>query len=130
MRASRPLSTTGLVFCFTFSIITHHSANSVNSVFNVTYAVVSFFFGGVVAMEGRCVVETWAEFGSSGASCTPKIQRGVGTDVLLCTGSHEVSVFRTEERTLTVSRSYMMFVHPSGITHTAELHSGLLRWGR
>ncbi|XP_040885075.1 Fanconi anemia core complex-associated protein 100 [Toxotes jaculatrix] len=52
-------------------------------------------------MEGRCAVETWAEFGFSGTSCTPKIKFGFGTDVFLCTGSDEVYVFSTQERKLT-----------------------------
>ncbi|XP_073346064.1 Fanconi anemia core complex-associated protein 100 isoform X2 [Pagrus major] len=52
-------------------------------------------------MEGRCAVETWAEFGFSGASCTPQVKPGVGTDVFICTGSDEVYVFSTKERKLT-----------------------------
>ncbi|KAF3853384.1 hypothetical protein F7725_014072 [Dissostichus mawsoni] len=34
-------------------------------------------------MDGRCAVETFAEFGFAGTSCTPR------SDVLLCTGSDE-----------------------------------------
>ncbi|KAM9336788.1 Fanconi anemia core complex-associated protein 100 [Symphorus nematophorus] len=52
-------------------------------------------------MEGRCAVETWAEFGSSGTSCAPKVQFGVGTDVFLCTGRDEVYVFSPQDRKLT-----------------------------
>ncbi|XP_070783786.1 Fanconi anemia core complex-associated protein 100 [Enoplosus armatus] len=52
-------------------------------------------------MEGRCAVETWAEFGFSGTSCTPKVQFGFGTDVFLCTGSDQVCVFSIQERKLT-----------------------------
>ncbi|KAF1374081.1 hypothetical protein PFLUV_G00245550 [Perca fluviatilis] len=51
-------------------------------------------------MEGRCAVETWA-VGLSGTSCTPRVKFGLGTDVLLCTGSDEVYVFSTQERKLT-----------------------------
>ncbi|XP_036938065.1 Fanconi anemia core complex-associated protein 100 isoform X2 [Acanthopagrus latus] len=50
---------------------------------------------------GRCAVETWAEFGFSGTSCTPKVQLGVGTDVFICTGSGEVYIFSAKERKLT-----------------------------
>ncbi|XP_051273706.1 Fanconi anemia core complex-associated protein 100 [Dicentrarchus labrax] len=60
-------------------------------------------------MEGRCAVETWAEFGLSGTSCTPKVKFGVGTDVFLCTGSDEVYVFSTKERKL---RAVLQFPHP------------------
>ncbi|KAI4807195.1 hypothetical protein KUCAC02_027022 [Chaenocephalus aceratus] len=40
-------------------------------------------------MDGRCAVETCAEFGFAETSCTPRIRCGFGTDVLLCTGSDE-----------------------------------------
>ncbi|XP_070708074.1 Fanconi anemia core complex-associated protein 100 [Pempheris klunzingeri] len=60
--------------------------------------MLGFFFGGVVTMEGRCAVETWAEFGFSGTPCTSRVKCGVGTNVLFCTGSDEVSVFSTQER--------------------------------
>ncbi|XP_044034755.1 Fanconi anemia core complex-associated protein 100 isoform X3 [Siniperca chuatsi] len=52
-------------------------------------------------MEGRCAVETWAELGFSGTSCTTKVKFGFGTDVFLCSGSDEVYVFSTQERKLT-----------------------------
>ncbi|XP_010780379.1 Fanconi anemia-associated protein of 100 kDa [Notothenia coriiceps] len=48
-------------------------------------------------MDGRCAVETCAEFGFAGTSCTPRIRCGFGTDVLLCTGSDEAYVFSTQE---------------------------------
>ncbi|KAK1881957.1 Fanconi anemia core complex-associated protein 100 [Dissostichus eleginoides] len=51
-------------------------------------------------MDGRCAVETFAEFGFAGTSCTPRIRCGLGTDVLLCTGSDEAYVFSTQERKL------------------------------
>lgn len=54
-------------------------------------------------MEGRCTVDTWAEFGSSGTSCTQKVKFGVGTEVFLCIGSNEVYVFSSQERKLTAS---------------------------
>ncbi|KAG7226406.1 hypothetical protein INR49_013817, partial [Caranx melampygus] len=61
-----------------------------------------FFFYGVVVMEGRCAVETWTEFGSSGSSSyTPRIKFGFETDVFLCTGGDEVYIFNTQERKLT-----------------------------
>uniref|UniRef100_A0A8C2ZL71 FA core complex associated protein 100 n=1 Tax=Cyclopterus lumpus TaxID=8103 RepID=A0A8C2ZL71_CYCLU len=53
------------------------------------------------AMEGRCAVETWAEFGFSGSSCTPRLKFGFGTDVFLCTGHDQVYVFSSQERKLT-----------------------------
>ncbi|XP_059180888.1 Fanconi anemia core complex-associated protein 100 [Centropristis striata] len=52
-------------------------------------------------MDGRCSVETWAEFGFSGTSCTQRVKFGFGTDVFLCTGSDEVYVFSTQEKKLT-----------------------------
>ncbi|KAE8284408.1 Fanconi anemia core complex-associated protein 100 [Larimichthys crocea] len=52
-------------------------------------------------MDGRCAVETWAEFGFSGASCTPTVKLGAGAGVFICTGSDEVYVFSAEERKLT-----------------------------
>ncbi|KAK5850618.1 hypothetical protein PBY51_001481 [Eleginops maclovinus] len=52
-------------------------------------------------MDVRCAVETCAEFGFSGATCTPRIRCGLGTDVFLCTGSDEVYIFSTEGKILT-----------------------------
>ncbi|XP_026172170.1 Fanconi anemia core complex-associated protein 100 [Mastacembelus armatus] len=52
-------------------------------------------------MEGRCVVETWAEFGFSGPSYVPRLRLGFETAVFLCTGSDEVYIFSTQERKLT-----------------------------
>ncbi|KAK5905727.1 hypothetical protein CgunFtcFv8_001656 [Champsocephalus gunnari] len=51
-------------------------------------------------MDGRCAVETCAEFGFAETSCTPRIRCGFGTDVLLCTGSDEAYVFSPQERKL------------------------------
>ncbi|KAK9530606.1 hypothetical protein VZT92_012097 [Zoarces viviparus] len=50
-------------------------------------------------MEGRCAVETWAEFGFS-ATCTPRLKFGLGTDVFLCPGNDEVYVFSSQDRKL------------------------------
>ncbi|KAM6964640.1 Fanconi anemia core complex-associated protein 100 [Tautogolabrus adspersus] len=52
-------------------------------------------------MDGRCAVETWAEFGCSGTSCTPKLKFVFGTDVFLWTGGDEVYVFSTQRSKLT-----------------------------
>uniref|UniRef100_A0AAQ4QTA7 FA core complex associated protein 100 n=1 Tax=Gasterosteus aculeatus aculeatus TaxID=481459 RepID=A0AAQ4QTA7_GASAC len=54
-------------------------------------------------MEGRCAVETWAEFGFSGTPCAPWLQVAFGTDVLLFAGTDEVFVFSSHERKLTVT---------------------------
>ncbi|XP_047465979.1 Fanconi anemia core complex-associated protein 100 isoform X2 [Mugil cephalus] len=51
-------------------------------------------------MEGRCVVETWSEFGFSGPSDTLKVRFGFGEDVLVCTGSDEVYVYDSNQRKL------------------------------
>ncbi len=59
-------------------------------------------------MEGRCAVETWAEFGPSGTACSLKVKAGVGTDVYLCSGNEEVSVFSCEERKITASNEYIV----------------------
>nr|XP_046234185.1 Fanconi anemia core complex-associated protein 100 [Scatophagus argus] len=53
-------------------------------------------------MEGRCAVETWADFGFLGPSYTAKVRFSGGTDVFLCTGNDEVYVFNTKEGKLTV----------------------------
>ncbi|XP_076616686.1 Fanconi anemia core complex-associated protein 100 [Chaetodon auriga] len=68
-------------------------------------------------MEGRCAVETWAEFGFPGSSCTPKIKFGVGTDVFLCIGSDEVCVFSTQERKLTIVIQF-----PGPVSDLVESH--------
>ncbi|XP_005448206.1 Fanconi anemia core complex-associated protein 100 [Oreochromis niloticus] len=52
-------------------------------------------------MEGRCAVETWAQFGFSGGSYKVKILCGFGTDVLICTGTEEIYVFSKRERKIT-----------------------------
>ena len=61
---------------------------------------------GVMDVAGRCDVETWAELGFSGISCTPKIQFSGGTDVFICVGCDEVFVFSAKERKLTASNPY------------------------
>ncbi|KAG7506602.1 Fanconi anemia core complex-associated protein 100 [Solea senegalensis] len=53
-------------------------------------------------MEGRCSVETLADFGFLDASFTPKITPGFGPDLFVLTGSDEVYVFNSEERKLTL----------------------------
>ncbi|CAJ1080742.1 Fanconi anemia core complex-associated protein 100 [Xyrichtys novacula] len=52
-------------------------------------------------MEGRCAVETWAEFRSSGSTCPQRLVYTHGTDVFLCTGDDEVYVFCSERRKVT-----------------------------
>ncbi|KAM3859591.1 Fanconi anemia core complex-associated protein 100-like [Diretmus argenteus] len=52
-------------------------------------------------MEGRCAVETWAEFGCAASTCTAKVVFTVGAEVLLCAGSDEVHVFSVQEKKLT-----------------------------
>ncbi|XP_068162104.1 Fanconi anemia core complex-associated protein 100 [Antennarius striatus] len=52
-------------------------------------------------MEGRCAVETWADFGLSGTPNAAKLKL-VGTDVFVCPGRDEVYVFSAKERKLTV----------------------------
>ncbi|KAG8009061.1 hypothetical protein GBF38_011659, partial [Nibea albiflora] len=73
-------------------------------------------------MDGRCAVETWAEFGFSGASCTPTVKFSARAGVFICTGSDEVYVFSAEERRLTASSSYTLNRHHD---YTAEPHSEL-----
>ncbi|KAM9424303.1 Fanconi anemia core complex-associated protein 100 [Pholidichthys leucotaenia] len=51
-------------------------------------------------MEGRCEVETWADFGFSGGSVPLKLLSAGGTDVIICTGYDEVYVYDTKERKL------------------------------
>lgn len=69
-----------------------------------TFSRVGVSYFAIVVMEGRCVVETWTEFGFFvGQSCTAKVKSGLGTEVFLCTGSDEVYVFNTQERNLTAS---------------------------
>ncbi|XP_042363888.1 Fanconi anemia core complex-associated protein 100 [Plectropomus leopardus] len=67
-------------------------------------------------MEGRCVVETWAEFGFSGTSCSPRVMCGLGTDVFFCTGS-EVYVFSAQERKLTAVLQF-----PGPVSDLADSH--------
>ncbi|KAL7372231.1 hypothetical protein ABVT39_012532 [Epinephelus coioides] len=67
-------------------------------------------------MDGRCAVETWAEFGVSGPSCSPRVKRDFGTNVLLCTGSDEVYVF-TQERKLTAVLQF-----PGPVSDLVESH--------
>ncbi|CAL8302057.1 unnamed protein product [Lota lota] len=45
-------------------------------------------------MEGRCAVETWAQFGN--VPCNAKVT--VGTLVFICDGSDEVNIFHNEEK--------------------------------
>ncbi|KAM8838018.1 Fanconi anemia core complex-associated protein 100 isoform 2-T2 [Spinachia spinachia] len=93
---THPLSTTGLKRRFR-PTISHSELRHV-----CRPARQFFFFVFVVsAMEGRCAVETWAEFGSSGTACTPWLKVGFGTDVLLCTGVDEVYVYSPREGKLT-----------------------------
>ncbi|XP_035469848.2 Fanconi anemia core complex-associated protein 100 [Scophthalmus maximus] len=68
-------------------------------------------------MEGRCAVETWAEFGFPDASRTPRITCARGTDVFICTGSDEVYVFDTQERKLTAVLQF-----PSPVSDLVESH--------
>uniref|UniRef100_A0A3Q1ID42 FA core complex associated protein 100 n=1 Tax=Anabas testudineus TaxID=64144 RepID=A0A3Q1ID42_ANATE len=68
-------------------------------------------------MERRCVVETWAEFGLSGTSCSPRVAFDCGTDVFLCTGSDEVYLFNTQERKLTAVLQF-----PGPVSDLAESH--------
>ncbi|XP_037611932.1 Fanconi anemia core complex-associated protein 100 isoform X1 [Sebastes umbrosus] len=68
-------------------------------------------------MEGRCAVESWAEFGSSGTSCTLKVMFGLETDVFICTGGDEVSVFSSQERKVTAVLQF-----PGPVTDLVESH--------
>ncbi|KAM9837981.1 Fanconi anemia core complex-associated protein 100 [Aulostomus maculatus] len=51
-------------------------------------------------MEGRCVVDTLAQFGFSAVSFAVRIESCCGTDVFVCTGSEEVYFFSPPERKL------------------------------
>lgn len=71
-----------------------------------------------MALEGRCDVETWGEFGFSGISCSPKVVFGDQTDIFICTGCDEVCVFSITEKKLTVSKplsTYTGKLHPDAI---------------
>lgn len=68
-----------------------------------------------MAMDKRCHVKTWAEFGFTGLTCAPRVRFGGETDVLISTGSDEVYVYSTKERRLTASDWFP--VDPSQ-THT------------
>ncbi|XP_029620848.1 Fanconi anemia core complex-associated protein 100 [Salmo trutta] len=57
-------------------------------------------------METRCVVETWAEFGCPSPGTAAKVIWS-GEDVLICTGSKEVSVFNTKELKLTAVLQFL-----------------------
>lgn len=57
-------------------------------------------------MESRCGVETWAEFGFTGISCTPKVKLSGETDVFLIIGCDEIYVFSTEDKKVTASNLY------------------------
>ncbi|XP_038591881.1 Fanconi anemia core complex-associated protein 100 [Micropterus salmoides] len=72
-------------------------------------------------MEGRCPVETLAELGFSGTSCTPKIKFGFGTDVFLCVGGDEVCVFSTQERKLTAVLQFPGLVSDLVESHDKQL---------
>ncbi|XP_029934260.1 Fanconi anemia core complex-associated protein 100 [Myripristis murdjan] len=52
-------------------------------------------------MEGRCAVETWAEFCAPSSACTPRVKFTFGTDVLVCPGGDEVYVFSVQQRQIT-----------------------------
>ncbi|XP_037547060.1 Fanconi anemia core complex-associated protein 100 [Nematolebias whitei] len=52
-------------------------------------------------MEGRCSVETWAEFGLLGKPGTKKVTSGFETNIFICTGCDEVYVFSATDRKLT-----------------------------
>lgn len=62
-------------------------------------------------MEGRCSVETWAEFGLLGKPGTKKVTSGSEANIFICTGCDEVYVFNATDRKLTVSNYslYLMF---------------------
>lgn len=60
-----------------------------------------------MALE-RCDVETWAEFGFIGTSCSPKLMVVSERDVFLCTGCDEIYVFTTKERKLKASKSHSL----------------------
>lgn len=66
-----------------------------------------------MAMEGRCDVQTWAEFGFSGISCTPKVKFSGDPDVFLIIGCDEVYVFSTKDKKLTASNPYTVIDHVS-----------------
>nr|XP_057918545.1 Fanconi anemia core complex-associated protein 100 isoform X2 [Doryrhamphus excisus]XP_057918546.1 Fanconi anemia core complex-associated protein 100 isoform X2 [Doryrhamphus excisus]XP_057918547.1 Fanconi anemia core complex-associated protein 100 isoform X2 [Doryrhamphus excisus] len=51
-------------------------------------------------MEGRCVVETLAKFGTSSDPCILKVASSLWNDVFLCTGDDEVYVFNSQDRKL------------------------------
>ncbi|KAM6898727.1 Fanconi anemia core complex-associated protein 100 isoform 1-T2 [Lycodopsis pacificus] len=68
-------------------------------------------------MEGRCAVETWAEFGFSGTPCTPRLKFGFGTDVFICPGNDEVYVFSSQDRKLTA-----VIECPAPVTDLVESH--------
>lgn len=53
-------------------------------------------------------METWAELGLIGTSCSPKLLVGSQTEVFLCTGCDEIYVFSPEERKLTASKSHCL----------------------
>uniref|UniRef100_A0A4W5QRP7 FA core complex associated protein 100 n=1 Tax=Hucho hucho TaxID=62062 RepID=A0A4W5QRP7_9TELE len=58
-------------------------------------------------MEARCaVVETWAEFECPSPGTAAKVILS-GEDVLICTGSDEVSVFNTQELKLTAVLQFL-----------------------
>lgn len=74
-------------------------------------------------VAGRCDVETWAELGFAGISCTPKIKFSGETDVFLCIGCDEVYVFSAKERKLTVGNPYCT-------DDAVKLHCKASLWGR
>ena len=50
-------------------------------------------------MEGRCAVETWAQFGN--VPCRAKVTGG--TLVFICDGSEEVNIFHIKEKRIMAS---------------------------
>ncbi|KAI3365587.1 hypothetical protein L3Q82_010673 [Scortum barcoo] len=75
-------------------------------------------------MEGRCAVECCAEFGFSGASCTPKVRLAFGTDVVICTGSNDLYVFSLQERKLTASNLLFCKIYK---TMSSDIGGNLLK---
>lgn len=54
-------------------------------------------------MDGRCVVETLAEFGFTGPAVTPRMRCCGQPDVVTCTGHDEVYVYSKKERRVKAS---------------------------
>lgn len=82
-----------------------HFTECVNGKYQREWTGFVVFSIGAMALE-RCYVETWAEFGFIGMTCSPKLVFGSQTDVFLCAGCDEIYVYSTKERTITASKSY------------------------